>query len=86
MLQSRYKREWDKSIAYITQEVNNGARLNCQMYATGAILRNTRHPDTVKINELWWQHINRCGIECQVSFDIIAQKFDSIAKLPLNLE
>lgn len=86
MLQSRYKREWDKSIAYITQEVNNGARLNCQMYATGAILRNTKHPDTVKINELWWQHINRCGIECQVSFDIIAQKFDSIAKLPLNLE
>lgn len=86
MHQARYKRQWDKTVSYITEELNNGAKLECQMYWCSAILRNMQHPDTIRINELWWQHINRCGIEDQVSFDIIAQKFDSIEKIPLNLE
>jgi hypothetical protein len=86
MLQTRYKSQWHKTVTYITEELKNGAQLNCQMYATGVILRNMRHPDTAKINNLWWEHINRCGIECQISFDIIAQQFNSIILLPLQLE
>jgi hypothetical protein len=85
MLQSRYKSQWAKNVTYITKELANGANLECQMYATGAILRNMRHADTNQINATWLQHINRCGIECQISFDIIAQKFKSITLLPASL-
>ena len=81
----RYRHEWDKTIAYITEELRMGSRLDCQMHLTGAILRNMRHPDTIKINELWWSHVQRCGIECQISFNIIAQKFASISLLPVDL-
>jgi hypothetical protein len=86
MLQPRYKSQWKMTVEYITEEIKNGIDLNCQMYATGAILRNMRHFDAIKINEMWWEHINRCGIECQISFDIIAQKFNSIVLLPDSLE
>lgn len=86
MRQARYKAQWNKTVAYITEELENGSQLACQMYWTSAILRNMRHSDTIEINNKWWEHINRCGIECQISFDIIAQKFKSITLLPLSLE
>lgn len=86
MLQPRYKSQWQQTVTYITEELNNGAQLECQMYWTSAILRNMRHLDTIRVNELWWEHINRCGIECQISFNIIAQKFNSITLLPLSLD
>jgi hypothetical protein len=82
----RYRDEWDQSINYITEELRNGASLECQMYMTGVILRNMSHPDTISINDLWWQHVCRCGIECQISFDIVAQRYRSIVMLPMNLE
>jgi hypothetical protein len=86
MLQTRYKLQWHQTVAYITEELKNGVQLTCQMYWTSAILRNMRHSDTAKINNLWWEHINRCGIECQISFDVIAQQFNSITLLPLQLD
>lgn len=85
MLQARYRAQRDKIIAYMSEEIKNGHKLECQLYATGAILRNTKHPDTEKINRLWYDHILRCGIECQISFDFIAQSFDSINLLPSDL-
>jgi hypothetical protein len=86
MLQPRYKSQWEQTVTYITEESKNGTQLECQMYWTSAILRNMRHLDTIKISELWWEHINRCGIECQISFNVIAQKFNSITLLPVSLE
>ena len=86
MDQERYRRQRHKYIAYVTEEVRKGYKLETQTYRCGAILRNMKHPDTIKINDLWWEHINRCGIEDQISFDFIAQRFDSITKLPQDLE
>ena len=86
MNQERYRRERHRYITYITEELQNGGQLETQLYMTGAILRNMRHPEIIKINELWWEHINRCGIECQISFNFVAQKFKSITLLPYNLK
>lgn len=82
MEHSKYRSQYVQIVAYITEELKNGANLACQMYATGAILRNMRHSDTIKINNMWWEHLNRCGIECQISFNVIAQKFNSIILPP----
>jgi hypothetical protein len=85
MLQPRYKSQWTQTIKYITEELENGYKLECQMYATGVILRNMKHPDIEILNTTWYEHIVRCGIECQVSFDFVAQKFQSIALLPSDI-
>ena len=86
MLQPRYKSQMKNIVTYITEELKNGLNFECQMYATGTILRNMQHSETVKINNIWWEHINRCGIECQISFNVIAQKFNSIILLPHKLD
>jgi hypothetical protein len=85
ILQPRYKSQWTQTIKYITEELGNGYKLECQLYWTSAILRNMKHPDIEILNNTWYEHILRCGIECQVSFDFVAQKFQSITLLPLDI-
>ena len=44
-----------------------------------------KHKDINLINEKWYNHIKRCGIQCQISFNFISQKFDTIRTLPDDL-
>lgn len=85
MKQPRYKSQWEMMVRYITEETEKGYKLQSQLYATGVILRNMRHEDTEVIDRTWFDHIERCGIECQISFDFVAQRFSSILPLPINL-
>jgi len=85
MLQRRYYAQRDMMVDYIMDRLKENYSLNCQMYWTSAILRNMKHPDAIAINNMWYQHIQNCGIECQVSFNFIAQKFQSIKLLPIDL-
>ena len=86
MMQPRYKAQWDKSVAYITQEIKDGYSLESTMYWTSAILRNMRHRDTRPLCETWYEHIDRCGIECQISFNFVAQRFSTISLLPMDMD
>lgn len=81
MLQPRYKSQMAQTVDYIGQELSDGFKLESQLYATGVILRNMRHPETRELNEMWFAHIQRCGIECQISFDFVAQRYPSISLL-----
>ena len=85
MLQTRYKVEWVKTVKYINSEIKKGYKLETDMYWTSAILRNMKHKDINLINEKWYNHIKRCGIQCQISFNFISQKFDTIRTLPDDL-
>lgn len=76
MKQPRYRNQLNKIVDYITEEVNAGYKLNCgTIYWCGWILRNMRHSLTNEIGEMWYQHILRCGIEDQISFDFVAQRY-----------
>ena len=85
MGQLRYKKEWDRTISYINSSIKEGYNLNCQMFWTSAILRNMKHSDTSLINKMWYEHILKCGANCQISFNFISQKFNSIIILPQDL-
>ena len=74
VLQPRYRAQREQIVSYITNKVKQGYQLESQMYATGLILRNNAHKDTVQINNSWWTDIQACGIECQISFNFISQK------------
>jgi len=76
MYQPRYRKEQDKCINYIINQVRAGINEKSNDHcATGFILRNMKHPKIMEINKSWFNHIQDCGIECQISFFFIKQMF-----------
>jgi hypothetical protein len=51
-------------------------------YCTGFLLRK-QCPKTDEINKMWYSFIQECGIECQISFSFVQQKYKD-AILPLE--
>lgn len=87
MIQPRYQAQRDQTVEYIDKQLKNGLQLKTDnLYWTSAILRDMHHPDTVLINEAWYEDILNCGIECQISFDFVAQKFTSIGLMPQQID
>lgn len=77
--QERYKKQRHRIFAYVDKQLSNGLKDKTDNhYSTGFILRNMKHPDTTKIGETWFNHIQECGMECQISFFFIKQLFNSI--------
>lgn len=56
------------------------------LFATGVILRDMRHPDIKRINQLWEADIEQCGIQCQISFFFVAQTVETVMMLPYNID
>lgn len=87
MLQKRYYVLKDRTIKYLNIQINSGRSLQLsKLYRTGAIFRNMRHSRINEINENWYQNILDCGINCQISFDILAQSYKDIVTLPGHLK
>ena len=76
MLQRRYQLESEKYKNYINNQVKNGLSeitpLHC---ACGFMIRNMKHYKTIEINTIWYEHIQECGIQDQISFFFIKQFF-----------
>ena len=86
MIQPRYQSQREQTVAYITDQIKQGRDLNVKnLYWTSAILRNMNHPDTIRIGENWYEAILSCGIECQISFDFVAQNYKSILLMPQDI-
>lgn len=83
MIQPRYQAQRDQIVAYIDAQIKNGLQLCVEhLFWTSAILRNMRHSDIHSMNEDWYNAILDCGIECQIAFDFVAQKYNSISLMP----
>ncbi|NDB85329.1 MAG: hypothetical protein EB127_21900, partial [Alphaproteobacteria bacterium] len=77
--QPRYMKEKNKIFAYVDKQLNSGLKDETDNhYATGFILRNMNHPDINKLNELWYSHIQECGMQCQISFFFAKQFYPDI--------
>ena len=77
MKQERYKKESDKIKFYINSQVEEGwveqIDTHCQC---GLLLRNMKHPIVLDINNSWYSDIQKCGIQDQISFFFVKQKFN----------
>lgn len=75
--QNRYLLESDKYKKYIKTQVENGlneiTRYHC---ACGFLIRNMKHEKMIELNTTWYQHIQQCGIQDQISFFFVKQLFD----------
>ncbi|MGE0434866.1 MAG: hypothetical protein AB7K09_20415 [Planctomycetota bacterium] len=88
MSHQRYRIQRLQTGEYISRELASGYRAECDtLFWTSAILRNMRHPRILELNDLWYDHITRCGIECQISFHFVAQRFQrEVMLLPDTIE
>lgn len=74
--QSRYQKQKDRLWNYIVEELQAGMKQECEIhYATGYLIRNNRCSMTEQINNCWYSHFLRAGIECQVSFFFVQQQY-----------
>tara|TARA_E500000178_G_scaffold267004_1_gene264421 strand:- start:1114 stop:1911 length:798 start_codon:yes stop_codon:yes gene_type:complete len=79
MGQERYQLEKQKYLDYINLERRNGySTENQRHFTTCFIIYNLRHPETLNFQNTWWEHINRCGIQCQISMYFVAQRYPDI--------
>jgi hypothetical protein len=75
MLQPRYASERDKYEKYMAEQIDSGLlEIDDIHYATGFIIRKNCM-ETRKLGEIWYSHIQKCGIECQISFFFVQQMF-----------
>lgn len=84
--QPRYVEVYKQLVTFIANEVDNGLKLNSDLYATGVILRNMRHKETQNMDNYWYETTQISGgLQCQISFFFMAQKFkEFIRTLPEN--
>lgn len=76
LFQERYVQLQDRMCKYIQEMLSYGFQAeNTNLYATGVIIRNMKHPKTKQIDDAWYTHIQKCGIECQISFFFVNQLF-----------
>ena len=77
MKQPRYYAEKEKYIKYIDYCKTLGLADDYALHSqTGFIIYNLNHYLTEDIQKEWMKHINMCGIECQISFNLIRQKYE----------
>jgi hypothetical protein len=77
MKQHRYVIEREKYIRYINNQINNGLSVvTPQHCACNFLIRNMKHEKIDEINTTWFNHIQECGIQDQISFFFAKQLFN----------
>ena len=76
MLQKRYEIESDKYLKYINEQMSYGLSDTTEHHcACGFLIRNMKHEKIKELNEMWYSHILKCGIQDQISFFFVKQLF-----------
>jgi len=72
----KYRLEREKYVKYITNQVNHGlSETTVAHCACGFLIRNMKHKKMIELNSTWYQHIQECGIQDQISFFFVKQLF-----------
>ena len=84
--QERYRKQSQMYINYIRKQLTVVGMRECtkQHCACGLLIRNMRHPKINEIGATWYQHIQECGIQDQISFFFVKQLFADDCILPFS--
>ena len=75
-LQHRYRLQGEKIRNYIYKQKLDGLSDKTPLSACGILLRNMSHPKIKELGETWYNHIQECGIQDQISFSFVKQLFE----------
>ena len=77
MKQYRYTLESEKYKKYILNQIDNGFDdITEYHYTCSLLLRNMKHKKMIEINNTWYDHIQECGIQDQISFFFVKQLYE----------
>ena len=77
MKQERYIMEKTKYQNYIINQIKTGLSETSETHcACGFLIRNMKHDKIIEINTTWYNHIQECGIQDQISFFFVKQLFN----------
>lgn len=75
--QYRYTLEADKYMSYINKQLSKGFSHETNNHcACGYLIRNMKHEKINEINNVWYQNIQECGIQDQISFFFVYQQYN----------
>jgi hypothetical protein len=76
MMQKRYQFEGEKYKTYIKKQLDSGLSAHTQHHcACGLLIKNMKHEKMMDIHTVWFNHIQECGIQDQISFFFVKQFF-----------
>ena len=75
MIYDKYRLEKDKNMAYITRQLENGFSEKIDVHFCSTVTLKKKCDKMIEFDELWYSHIQECGIECQISLSFIQQKY-----------
>jgi hypothetical protein len=74
--QERYRREQHRYENYIAEEQKKGFAVHGERHFQGGfIIYNLKHRATKAFQDTWLRHIQRCGIQDQISLYFVVQQF-----------
>ena len=78
MKQERYVTQKDQYLSYIHQQLEDGLSAETSVHCQCSLLiRNMKHPKITEIDDTWYHHIQKCGIQDQISFFFVKQLFEN---------
>ena len=79
MWHPRYNAQSNSYINYMRSSEQNGFTTEYKIHSqTGFIIYNLNHNLTELIQEKWMEEIKKCGIECQISFNLFRQQYEDL--------
>jgi hypothetical protein len=82
MEQERYKLHEKRYRDYVDTQIKSGFKDIVTDHAqTGFIIRNMNHPRIKELDEFWYSEIKRIGIQCQIVFFFVRQRYSDIIKV-----
>lgn len=76
MAQARYYNERNKYKNFIIKQINFGFKeIDDYHCACGFLIRNMKHKKIIELNSTWYNYIQECGIQDQISFFFAKQLF-----------
>jgi hypothetical protein len=79
MKQPRYVRQHKQYRRYIEKQLVLGrAQVTEHHLCCTIVIRKMTDPQVAQLNEAWWQHIQECGIQDQLSFFFVKQLYPEL--------
>lgn len=75
MIYDKYRLEQDRNLAYMKKQLENGYSENIDVHFCSTVTLKKKCDKMVEFDECWFQHIEECGIECQISLSFVQQKY-----------
>lgn len=75
MMFDKYRLQKEKNELYIQKKLENGFNEYIPHHFTTQFIIRKNTDLTSKINEMWYNDILECGIECQISFSFVQQLY-----------